>query len=70
LFTEDLDRRNNTRSRFLMAQAALVRGEESAGIELLRQILSNNPNHELAVDLLDEIACEQTLRAASAPEYR
>lgn len=60
LFDDDLDARQVTTARFLQAQSLAGRGEKEAATNLLRDVLSRDPNHAMAQDLrewLDPSAC-------------
>jgi tetratricopeptide (TPR) repeat protein len=52
LFDENLQERQETTACFLEAQALLGSGQKSAACKLLKRVLSRDPNHEQAHDLL------------------
>jgi tetratricopeptide (TPR) repeat protein len=52
LFDEDLTARQQTTALFLEAQARLGLGQTATARRLLREVLSRDPNHALAADLL------------------
>ncbi len=52
VFNEDLQRRQNISATFLTAQARLGLGEVATARKLLRSVLTRDPNHALAADLL------------------
>lgn len=52
LFEDDLKARQDNRARFIQAQIAAAQGNREAARGLLSQVLSADPNHALASDLL------------------
>ena len=52
LFNDDLNARQRERARFLLAQSRIAAGEIQEGLDLLRRVLAENPNHADAADLL------------------
>ncbi len=55
LFDDDSQKTQNITARFLMAQAKLGLGQRKKARALLSEILSENPNHALASDLIHSI---------------
>lgn len=55
LFDDDLQFEQETRARFLQAQAQAGLGEKARARRLLREILERDPNHALAVDFMNEL---------------
>jgi len=55
IFDDDLLFRQQTTALFLQAQARLGLGEKLPARDLLKQVLSRDPNHALAADLADEL---------------
>jgi tetratricopeptide (TPR) repeat protein len=54
LFEDDLQRRNTMTALFLQAQAWLGLGDAAKAQELLTRVLSLDPSHSMAADLLAE----------------
>lgn len=54
LFHDDLQQRQKTTALFLRAQAHLGLGEKAKGRRLLKKVLTRDPSHALAADLLEE----------------
>jgi hypothetical protein len=52
LFEDDLDRRQRLEALFLEAQARIGLGQFERGQALLKSVLSEDPNHAAAADLL------------------
>jgi hypothetical protein len=52
LFTDDLERRQETTAIFLEAQAHLGLGRTTVARRLLCEILRRDPSHALAADLI------------------
>jgi len=55
LFEDDLQRRQETTALFLQAQAQLGLKNQPAAVRLLKAVRQRDPNHALAVDLLEEL---------------
>jgi tetratricopeptide (TPR) repeat protein len=55
LFEDDLKHRQQTASLFIQAQARAGLGEKGKARTLLKQVLTRDPNHALAADLLGEL---------------
>jgi tetratricopeptide (TPR) repeat protein len=55
LFADDLQFRQETTALFLEAQALLGLGKKAKAETLLKEVLSRDPNHAAAADLLDEL---------------
>ncbi len=58
LFNEDLGERNRIQAAFLEAQALLGLGQTAPAHEKLNHVLSLDPSHAAAIDLMDEMECE------------
>ena len=56
LFDDDLQRRQETSSLFLQAQAYLGLGKKHAAKKLISTVLMRDPNHALAADLNNELS--------------
>jgi hypothetical protein len=54
LFEDDLQRRQQTTSLFLQAQARRGLGQRAKASALLHRVLRNDPSHALAADLLEQ----------------
>ena len=58
LFNEDLAGRNRIQALFLEAQALLGLGHPAQAQVKLDEVLSLDPSHAAAVELIDEMECE------------
>jgi tetratricopeptide (TPR) repeat protein len=58
LFTEDLGRSSRIQALFLEAQARLGLGQTAQAHHKLDEVLSLDPSHAAAFDLMDEMDCE------------
>jgi Tfp pilus assembly protein PilF len=56
LFKEDLDRKKNTSATVMLAQAALLSRQYELARRLLAEALDSNPNHALAIDLMNGLS--------------
>ena len=54
LFDDDLRERQRTTALFLQAQARLGLGEKAKARRLLKKVLTRDPSHALAAELLQE----------------
>jgi tetratricopeptide (TPR) repeat protein len=59
LFHEDLEARKNITAALLEAQARFGLGDRKRARSLLTRTLKLDPNHEIAMDLRDELLAEQ-----------
>lgn len=67
LFEDDLERRNRVESLVLSALASHGRGDCAKAIQLLRQALSEDPNHLFAAEMLEDLK-DKPAEAPEAPE--
>ena len=58
LFNEDLSLRNRIQALFLEAQALVGLGQTAQARQKLDEVLSLDPSHAAAVDIVDELECE------------
>jgi len=56
LFEDDLQARQENTARFIQAQAAFGLGRHQEGLEMLTEVLKQDPNHTMALDLRAMIA--------------
>jgi tetratricopeptide (TPR) repeat protein len=66
LFTEDVKKRNAITAKLLRAGANLAAGGAKRGVRLLKEILTEDPNHPFAADLLASITVQKALNNRSA----
>ncbi len=69
LFDDDLNKRNRVESLLLGALASHGQGDCAKAIQLLRQVMTEDPNHLLAAEVLDWLD-EKDAKASQAPEVQ
>lgn len=68
LFNENLADRNRIDATFLEAQARLGLCDSDRGLRLLLEVLSLDPSHTAAADLIDELESEIGQSATRVPK--
>lgn len=67
LFDDDLEKRNRIEAKVLVALASYGQGASSMAAELLRQVVSEDPNHLLAIDALRWVMRDAAVEAEARP---